>query len=251
MNALSQIHSLVLNLKLFVQKKQDSNKLVVMFPGAIDRTKLSPPVYHRWSWHKLIHANVLVLNDPSLYLADHLKIGWLIGTKEIDYTELAQKFIMNLIKRVFPAVEEVCFYSSSAGGFMALQVAAEFPIRSKVFVNNCQTNVLKYYKGHVKDLTDLVFPEMSHSDIEALYGKRVSLLTRYANCPIPRTVYAQSVSDVFHLNNHCLPFIQAINNNSISDGSNLTIHFYRDDERGHGPLDRGESIQLLHKLLQE
>lgn len=222
-----------------------------MFPGAIDREKLNPPVYHRWSWHKLINANVLVLNDPTLYLADHLRIGWLIGTEKIDYTKLAHNFLVEVIKKIYPEVDEVCFYSSSAGGFMALQVAANFPLKSKVLVNNCQTNILKYHKKHVKDLTDIAFPTMSHSDIELLYGERISLIKRYENCKLPRTVYMQSLSDAFHLNNHCLPFIQSLNNESISNSTNFTVNFYCDDERGHGPLGRDPTLAALHKLLQE
>ncbi|WP_422134125.1 hypothetical protein [Endozoicomonas sp. ALD040] len=249
----SVVQTLLGNIKFeaFFAKKSDVNKLVVMFPGAIDRSKLSPPVYHRWSWHKRIHANVVVINDPTLYLADHLRIGWLVGTKDENYLKLAKEFLLDIIKKIFPATDEVCFYSSSAGGFMALQMAAEFPLKSKVLVNNCQTNILKYHKGHVKHFTDLCFPEMTHSDIENIYGERVSLIKRYENCTLPRTVYLQSVSDVFHLNNHCLPFIQSLGNDSIDNHSNLTVQFYRDDERGHGPLDQEKSLAALHKLLQE
>lgn len=231
--------------------KKESKKLVIFFPGAIDRKKVSPPIYHRWSWHNKIHANTLFVNDPTLYLSDELRIGWLLGEKNINYTELMCSFINLCISRVFIGIDEVVFYGSSAGGFMALQVAANYP-DAKVLVNNCQTNVLKYRKSHVDDLIQTCFSDMSESDVENLYGERVDLVKRFKNKKIPRKViYMQNTADIFHMENHCLPFINSLKNEQLDVESSFILDLYRNDENGHGPISQELTISKLNAFLQE
>ncbi|WP_429110983.1 hypothetical protein [Aeromonas rivipollensis] len=230
--------------------KKESKKLVIMFPGSIDRSKISPPVYQRWSWHNEICANILSVNDPTLFLAEHLRIGWLLGTKDKDYTALFCEFLNKCLRFIFPDVDELLFYGSSAGGFMAMQVASRYE-GCKVLVNNCQTDVLKYRKKHVNDMLGVSFSGMSILDIQETYGERVSLIKRYASSPMPRVIYMQNIADDFHMKNHFLPFINSFNNVSLGENTSLTIQLYRDDKTGHGPLSKDLSLAQLHELLSE
>lgn len=230
--------------------KKESKKLVVMFPGAVDRSKISPPIYHRWSWHNEICANVLVVNDPTLYLAENLRIGWLLGTKDKDYTALFCEFLNKCLQSIFPDVDELFFYGSSAGGFVAMQVASRYE-GCKVLVNNCQTDVLKYHKSHVNDMLGVSFPGMSILDVQEIYGERLSLIKRYTSLTIPRVIYMQNISDDFHMKNHFLPFINSFNKFSIEENTSLTIRLYRDDKTGHSPLSKNLTLAQLHELLGE
>lgn len=230
--------------------KKESKKLVVMFPGAIDRSKINPPTYHRWSWHNEIFSNVLVVNDPTLFLAENLKIGWLLGTKDKDYTVLFCEFLNKCLNIIFPNVNELFFYGSSAGGFIAMQVASRYE-GCKVLVNNCQTDISKYYKRHVNELLETAFSGMPILDVQEIYGERLSLIKRYKSLPLPKVTYMQNISDDFHMKNHFLPFINSFSNLSLEENTSLTIRLYRDDKTGHGPLSKNLTLAQLHELLGE
>jgi len=63
---------------------ESNNKLFVFFSGYVDRTRLSLPVFHRWSWSGQFPGHTLYISDPTLLLSSRLGLGWYIGSGKND-----------------------------------------------------------------------------------------------------------------------------------------------------------------------
>lgn len=235
-------------LNAFMSSKECNDKLVVFLQGAIDREKLSPPIYHRWSWHKEIDSNVLCINDPLLNKNDDLRIGWYAGTKNFEYIRKYSKLILKIIDDLSIDRNKLMFYGSSAGGFAAIQFGVAIR-NSTVVVNNPQTCILDYYETHVDDYLKVAFPDNSKEDVRKLFGKRLDLKELIANSThIPDIHYYQNLADSFHYKNHFIPFISRVF--ECGKASSLKIEIYRDDTEGHSPLSRSKSITIINDFFK-
>lgn len=235
-------------LESFVSFKEGSKKLVVCFQGAVNRKKVTPPVFHRWSWSELIQSNVLVVNDPMLYRNSDLKIGWYIGGHNFDYIRKYGELIKSFCEARDIELSNIVFYGSSAGGFAAMAISSYIK-NGFVIVNNPQTNILRYYKSHVRDLLDVGFEGISIDEAEKKLAVKFDLISRFEKYKyIPRILYLQNINDVFHYKQHFMPFISRL----LARGKELGVEvkLYSDKESGHSPIGKAESLMIINEVLE-
>ena len=224
-----------------------SRKLVVFLQGAIDRSKLKPPIFHRWSWAKDINANVLTLSDPLLYRDEGLRIGWYVGASNFDYIQKFSHFIKNILIEMKLNKDDLIFFSSSAGGHAAIAMATQLK-GGLAIVNNPQTNILNYHAGHVTDLLNVGFGGIKKDEIIGSEMYRFSLSERMRKLKfIPDIHYYQNLEDTFHYENHFKPFIKEVS--SIGLSFDLKIKLYSDPSSGHSPMGRIETLMIINQTV--
>ena len=228
--------------------KKGSSKLVVMLPGAIDRTKVELPVFQRWSWSEEIKSSVLILNDPTLF-GNHLKIGWWQGEENSYALPSACDFISLVISKLGISIQDVLFYGSSAGGFAALMMAGHLK-GGLVIVNNPQTNLLEYRELHVQAILETKFNGMSKKEAFNRYPTRfsVSALFKEVNY-IPKIVYYQNVKDPIHFENHYLPFVKALYDSGLDPNEFQSVLYTHHWE--HFPLERVKTVPIINHWITE
>jgi len=231
------------------KREPKSNKLVVFLQGAVDRSKLDPPVFHRWSWAKDVEANVLTLSDPLLYRAKDLRIGWYIGASNFDYIQKFAHFIKCVLVELGLDKRDLIFFSSSAGGYASIAMATQIE-GGLAIVNNPQTNVLNYHEGHVSDLLSVGFGGVQKREIENDRLYRFSLSERMRKLQfIPAIHYYQNIEDTFHYENHFKPFLEEIS--SLRLQFDLKVKLYSDSHSGHSPMGREESLMIINQAISQ
>jgi len=226
--------------------KKESTKLVVMLQGAIDRTKMTLPVFQRWSWAEDIDASVLILNDPTLF-GNTLKLGWWQGNEDLYAMSSACEFIKMVTDKLGYSLKDILLFGSSAGGFVSLMIAGQLK-GSMAIVNNPQTNLLEYHEKHIQLLLQTKFRDMSKQEAFSLYPTRFSVMESFkAMQYIPKIVYYQNSKDSFHFEYHYLPFIQALYQSDIDPNEFQSILYTH--SWGHTPLERVKTVSILNDWL--
>ncbi|MCP5149641.1 MAG: hypothetical protein H6982_02740 [Chromatiales bacterium] len=214
--------------------------LYAVFNGAVDRQKYTIPVFARWNWHALLEAPILALCDPVLHLDPNLRLGWFIGTEEVDVTRAMAALVTAVAEQLDIAPGRVICYGSSSGGFAAISVASQMP-QGRFVAYNPQVELLRYYKGHLADVSKLFCPSRTVQENAQRFPERWSaiaaLRAALGRGYDVRGVIAQNTVDEFHLERHYTPFCEAFElpvEGGSNPGSTLHSTLY-EDPRGHGP----------------
>lgn len=232
------------NLLVYVKERFDN--LVVLSNGAVNYEKKAPPIFMRSKWARDIEGSLIYLDDATIHNTK-LNLGWGQGnTKEFVlrvYSEIVKKIAKNLsIKN-----EKVCYFGSSAGGFMSM-VLSSMHVDSFAIVNNPQTDVKSYYEGHSKPLL-----ELSYGDIDNAYNnyiERVNVVEAFKHSGyIPKVYYIQNQISNHDIKFHVTPFLKAMKDNDLDIEKLIFINYF-DKEKGHTPLDREPALNSLNLLLK-
>lgn len=186
--------------------KPNTNKLFVMFNGALDeRHSAKTPIYQRWSWHEEF-ASVLYITDPTLLEYSEIKLAWYIGDKsnrvDIKIAEFVSKVATNL------KVDKIIPYGSSGGGFASIQLASNIGRNCIAVAINPQTNVVDYVKKFVDQYINVCWKAVSKDVLKddlSFNAIHNYMLNK------PKILYIQNITDEFHYKKHLLPFLEAIN----------------------------------------
>ena len=223
--------------------KKESTKLVVMLQGAINRSKMQPPIFQRWSWSEEINASVLILNDPTLF-GNQLRIGWWQGCEEQYAIPSAAEFIKLVIHKLGYSSNDLLFFGSSAGGFSALMMAGHLK-GSLAIVNNPQTNILAFREEDVQAFLQTKFGDISKKEGFSRYAIRFSASEWFKSIHyMPKIVYYQNVKDPFHFDKHYLPFVQTLYQSALDPNEFQSI-LYADD-KGHYPLPAAKTVSIIN-----
>ncbi len=227
--------------------KKRSDKMVIFGSGAFNRDKLEPPIFQRHSWINEINETVILFNDPTLYLGK-INLGWGYGNNESHFLEEISTIIKRLQSLLSIHSKNVLFYGSSGGGFMALMLAG-FVEGSRCIVNNPQTSITKYFKTHVERLFSVAHPQLSLEEAKTLHPERTSVTRLYQRKnTVPKITYIQNSQSKHDINNHLLPFITELS--TIEDFDDyVTIKLYSDKEKGHDPLDKQQTLEIINEHL--
>ena len=229
----------VFPLKVYLEKNCD--ELVIFFPGAFNREKNTIPKYLRSTYSKMIKRNTIILFDPTLFLDSEIGIGWFQGKVENDYTQLLEIILTEIVSVLGIDYKNILFFSTSAGGIPALRIAKNFQ-KSTVYLGNIQTNLLKYYKGAVNKVVKYCYNDLSKDFINSKYLDRISIFNIDEDINM---IYTQNESDVFHFENHFLPYIGELNK---KEKLKYKIYTYVNEERGHGPLGQAVETNIIDKI---
>ncbi|UDM08502.1 hypothetical protein LG409_06230 [Halomonas sp. NyZ770] len=187
--------------------------LLVFFNGAKNRedsTKL--PIFSGAKVTPSGKASRLSINDPALYLADDISMGWYAGTKTIA---LQKDIIPRIVSKVASllSASKIVFVGGSAGGFASLFYASKFP-DSICITSNPQTSIFRYYKSHVNRYLKYGFDVESVDAVRAnsklTRGTVTNLLKYYDGSLKNKTLYMQNQKDLHHVNRHYIPFLESL-----------------------------------------
>lgn len=237
-----------------INKRIRSDHLYVVFNGAVDRQKYEIPMFSRWNWHPLFRAPILSMFDPSLYLNEDLRIGWSVGPSDRDVPGTMAKLISVVTDRLEISPERTICYGSSSGGFAAITVAARMEF-GKFIAYNPQTDILKYYKNHVLDFSNVFNASLTPEENALKFPEKWSAIeaVRLANNRNVnmKGVIVQNTVDEFHYENHYLPFCDAFDlppeGGSSVDGK-LMSQLY-ENEKGHGPESPDIAKNVVEKFV--
>ncbi|UBH13863.1 glycosyl transferase [Macrococcus armenti] len=238
-----------LNFYIKLALKETSDKLVVFSNGAIDPSKKKPPLFMRSNWVEDMTYSAVFIDDKTIHNSP-LRIGWGVGNKNrhylIDYSIIAKK--ISHVLRIKD--ENVYYFGSSAGGFMALGLAT-FHKDATAIVNNPQTDVMKYYEKSYKALFQRVFRNMEIDEVNKLYRKRLSLIEMFkTEAYVPKAFYFQNKMCRTDMVNHLNPMKAGFKDIGLSDES-IRYVLYEDEIRGHNPPTKENTLKYIDMVVYE
>lgn len=220
-------------------KKNDANKLFVLFNGAVRPTaqKKYYPYFSRISWENKFNGHCLYLYDASLDMKNGYVLGWYRGSTEKKLHDSYVSIIEKAIKDLEIDYADVVFYGSSGGGFAALKFAEDIKGVTAVAINP-QTDILNY------EVTEAV---QNFKEIFDVQLNRKSTVVD-ASCFKPsgsRILLVQNIQDHHHYEEHFKPFWRKLS--FTTEGWDIKFHNYAliyDHESGHG----GEPPEIFEKI---
>lgn len=193
----------------FIYSPGSESRLFVLFSGYADRSRLTPPVFHRWSWATVFPGHCLYIADPCLHLDPTLSIAWYAGTRGQPAIPTIGQLVRNVATQIDVPLAQTIGYGSSGGGFAALQLALELPEIISVVINP-QTEVTKFDNGAVDRFLRICMGERSRSSALEAFHPRLSLIPHALHLMKRRIVYAQNTLDSHHLNEHFRPLMESM-----------------------------------------
>lgn len=194
------------DIPMWLARKTGSKVLYISFHGAIDRTKRALPVFSPARPITGNDANQLIIADPTMHVPGAFTLSWYAGSEGFNL----QETLLDLIRRTVSHlnIEHIVFMGGSGGGFASLYYSWHFPDSTCIAVS-AQTNIEKYYAGHVSKYAAACWPnlpgpsalpEVICSDVVSLYRESVpnNLILLYSS------------GDTFHVKNHLVPLLDAL-----------------------------------------
>jgi hypothetical protein len=193
----------------FLFARGSEPRLFVIFSGDIDRKKITPPAFQRWTWADKFPGHCLFVSDPSLHLDPSLGLAWYAGTSRSDSLPTIRRLVREIAGELKIPDGNLYAYGSSGGGFAALRLASIMPELVPIAINP-QTDVLKYSNGAVDRCLKLCFSCASRSEAEEKFSSRLSLFPSLDQLRGRRMIYAQNRLDEHHHTTHYQPFVAAL-----------------------------------------
>ncbi|QCT74494.1 hypothetical protein [Macrococcoides canis] len=238
-----------LNFYIKLALKETSDKLVVFSNGAIDPSKKKPPLFMRSNWVEDMTYSAVFIDDKTIHNSP-LRIGWGVGNKNrhylIDYSIISKK-----ISHVLDIKDEnVYYFGSSAGGFMALGLAT-YHKGSTAIVNNPQTIITNYEKRAYIKLFERVFRGMEVDEVCESYWERLSLaeMMKRENF-VPNAFYLQNRMCEGDMNGHLEPFRNDLERIGLDEGP-INFVIYEDEIRGHNPPSKDNTLKFIDMIVFE
>lgn len=231
---------------ILIYYKERFNNLVVLSNGAVNYEKKAPPIFMRSKWARDIEGSLIYLDDATIHNTS-LSLGWGQGNKNEFVLRIYSEMVKMLAKKMNVVDENVCYFGSSAGGFMSMLLASMHKDSFSI-VNNPQTDIKNYHVGHSKPLL-----ELSYGSIENAYdnyAERVNVSNAFIAAEfVPKIFYIQNHFSHHDLKFHLNPFIKDLKEKNLNI-DNISLITYFDKEKGHTPLDKEPGLNSLNLLLK-
>ncbi|UQP02221.1 hypothetical protein L0Z36_10070 [Burkholderia multivorans] len=225
------------------------DRLFVLTPSAVNRASYTLPAFNRFSWaaRGLFPGKVLCFSDPTIEQHAELELGWCLGSRASNLTDILSKFILETAQSLGVPQENIVTWGSSAGGFAALALSARIEGSTAVSINP-QIDALKFFNApQVELFKSVVFPGLSESEIRSEYADRIDMLELKRNSKPFRSILIQNMRDTHHFDVHAKPFWNALGGDVIdgwSECGNDLAYFYS-DPAGHVP----ETEEMLADII--
>jgi hypothetical protein len=249
--------------EFLIRMKENSSHLLILGSGAMNlyEKRIKPPFFQRHSWMNSLNDSVIYYNDPTLYLGDHLLVGWGQGTRDrFALKEIAEILHKLIFKSHIPAKNTI-FYGSSAGGFMSLFLAGYIK-DSLALVNSPQTCLSKWLQTPVRQVFELSYQTSSIDDVMKLFPERINVIKFYQSIKyVPKIYYLQNAYCEYDIKGHVIPFIDGLQKMGSGCVVNpVKLDFYYIVQPGppilpaiggHGALGITDTIKYMNKIKTE
>lgn len=231
-------------------RNNNSDQLVILLNGAVDRKRSSGPVFQRSSWVEGINANVLNVADPTIAEGNTLSIGWGQGNGG-----KALESMSGVIKRIADAIDvphqDRIYYGSSAGGFQALQLASR-DRGASVIVNNPQTDWTYYLPSSVRSVLRDCYSEENLISLRDNYPENCSAARAIISSGyLPKILYFVNAASKSDINTHLFNFLKTIKSSNLYNEVNrIAISYYSDLKAGHNPLPKKQTLEIINNELK-
>lgn len=203
-----------------------ATRVVFNFHGAGNRQKRTLPIFNSHI-PELNLAHQVAVSDPSLVVANTLRIAWFAGHEGFDTQYRLRGALRNISKAL--GVERSIYFGASGGGFAALYYSFYAP-GSIAMVANPQTNILNYPVPAVNLYRKTCWPGLARNE-QLAEATCANLAPLYREGFRNTVVYIQSMGDRPHATLHMLPFVGAIAGQAHARNFLLQSHF--EGEHGH------------------
>jgi hypothetical protein len=224
-----------------VQLSQSPN-VVFTFIGGVDRANLDPPRFAATGLLGYVDASIVAFSDPSLDRSDDLALAWFAGHEGFA----TQTILSALIGEIMASLRatRVAFVGRSGGGFAALYFSWKVP-GSVAVACNPQTDIARYGLIHRTKYRTSCWPSLP-ADASLDTAIESNLCHLYASRFDNTVVYLQGASDIWHLRNHCGPFVSSVASENVS---RLIVRVDSWGQQGHQPVPTGIWIPWLAAAL--
>jgi hypothetical protein len=226
-----------------------SGRLFVLLSGGVDRAQGAElPRFQRWKWARSFPGHVLLVSDPTLYLADEIGLGWYVGPAASNWHRTLARLVSRVAAELGVGPDRIVYYGSSSGGFAAIATACWSRAAGAIAINP-QTDVLRYQPVPVQRMLDACFPGTSPESFpDDAHRERLLAAGICARSSGTRILIAQNVRDHVHFELHFAPFCDRFgiptNGGLAPDGTKASLLF--ENEQGH---IAAEPRELLPQLL--
>ncbi|MFK3988954.1 hypothetical protein ACI2JM_01385 [Psychrobacter sp. NPDC064578] len=226
--------------------KPNTDKLFVMLNGAINQKREAGiPVYQRWSWHEEFPGSVLYITDPTLLKYTDIILAWYVGDKLNRVDIRLADFVTRVAAKL--NVSKIVPYGSSGGGFAAIQLASNIGNGCIAVAINPQTIVFNYLEEAVDKYIHLCWHGFDKANLRN--DLSFNAIENY-QIKKPKILYVQNKVDIFHYDDHFIPFVNALGldkdliQQPLNEQSGAVKVLLYDHESGHA----AEPKDLLQEI---
>lgn len=245
------IFDINIQLNFYAHIKQKAEKILVLLPGAVDRTK-GDIIFQRFSWSDSIPAHVISFADPTISRENDINIGWFQNNQKQYGVEYLAKVILHIANLLDVNADKILCFGSSAGGFTALKLS-EYIDKVTAIAINPQLIVKNYSAKFVNRMCQAAYKTDNFDTVASEFSIRAKINNRL-EMKSNRMVIYQNEADKEHVNLHLTPYLSMVDSrlidkligiNSYVFNKKLTIVHYNDEIARHSPPDKKVSLDII------
>ena len=233
-----------------INRRSESDKLIVFHNGAVAEGNVSVPVFQRHSWAKLLKTSSVFCMDPTLYLNRYLQIGWGIGKNENYYLETSSLLLKKIIEKMGIALEDTAIFGTSAGGYLSIMMGIYLK-GAKVVADNAQLDVRNWiYKDALDSVITFSFDNIGSA---LKYRERFSIVDAFEKHQYVPPIYLHvNLCSTADNSTQLVPFLQnAETMASIKEYHPIQVILHYRPDKGHDGIPMDEAIGFLYHILHE
>ncbi|MFL0422947.1 hypothetical protein [Kocuria rhizophila] len=225
-------------------------QLLVLLNGAVDLSVSGGrPVFQRSTWAEDFPVHVVNVCDPGTVGPNALPLAW----GQVDTGNWIVPDVLHALRVMSESLgvqgpEGRTYFGSSAGGFLATQMAVH-DIGARAVVNNAQVDWTRWMAPAVKLATQRLFGGMYPKTIRTKLATRANFLDAIVERGHPQNLEYWVNIESRHDRTVDLPQIRDFIRRHPELSKNFLIRVYTDAIAGHNPLDRKTTVRLLNGSL--
>lgn len=232
-----------------INRKTDTDKLIVFNNGAIAGGNVKVPIFQRHSWANMIETSSVFCMDPTLYVND-LSVGWGVGKNEDYYLENSSLILKTIIQKMNIELEDTVIYGTSAGGFLSI-IMGIYLKGAKVVADNTQLDVSNWaFISAVDYVMEYCFDNIGTA---LKYPERFSVVEAFIKHNyVPKIYLHVNLCSKVDNSMQLAPFLERIETmKNVAEYNNIEIILHYEEKKGHDGLSQDEAIEFLYKVLEK
>ena len=233
-----------------INRKSNSDKLIVFNNGAIAGGNVNVPVFQRHSWANKIKTSSVFCMDPTIYIDDYLQTGWGVGKNENYYLENSSLILKTIIEKMNISLDNTVIYGTSAGVYLSI-IMGIYLKGAKVVADNAQLDTTRWiFKEALDSVITFCFDNVSDS---LKYKERFSIIEAFKKSGyVPKIYLHVNLCSVADNSTQLVPFLCSMEeSNDILGYNDIEVILHYEKEKGHNGLNFNDAIKFLYKVLDE